>query len=265
MAPSVCIGDGTPKNVAGQYCVAEPLDFFHFATAPDWLYDLVLAKPEPKSRPKLTMEQPRSCRRPKPDDGKQFWRKVNDMAFENLDAWVPDVFGSAAELSTGDRRLADIFERSRTRSRGGPVDLATGRQGLGRLGHGRPEARQTQRHRHRDRVRPRKRDASRRPRCGCANAAASIRSRSAGGERSAAASVIRHSRGGGARQRHRYSGWHRPGIRPPLRGPAALLPPHGRVVRMDRRVLEEGRDRPGVPVLPRAGARVHRRGRRRRN
>ena len=31
VAPSVCIGDGTPKNVAGQYRVAEPQDFFHFA------------------------------------------------------------------------------------------------------------------------------------------------------------------------------------------------------------------------------------------
>ena len=30
VAPSVCVGDGTPKNVAGQYCVAETL-FFRFA------------------------------------------------------------------------------------------------------------------------------------------------------------------------------------------------------------------------------------------
>ena len=48
VAPSVCVGDGTPKNVAGQYRVSE--NFFHFAMAPDWLYDLVLAKPEPQAR-----------------------------------------------------------------------------------------------------------------------------------------------------------------------------------------------------------------------
>ena len=49
------------------------------------------------------------------------------------------------------------------------------------------------------------------------------------------------------------------GLRPPLRGPAALLPPHGQMVRMDRHALAEGGDRTGVPVLPRALARVHRR------
>ena len=50
VAPSVCVGDGSAKNVAGQYCVAEPLNFFHFANAPDWLYELVLAKPEEEAR-----------------------------------------------------------------------------------------------------------------------------------------------------------------------------------------------------------------------
>ena len=35
MAPSVSTGDGG-RNVAGEYLVAEPLDYFHFAEAPDW-------------------------------------------------------------------------------------------------------------------------------------------------------------------------------------------------------------------------------------
>ena len=46
MAPSVSTGDGG-RNVAGEYLVAEPLDYFHFAEAPDWVYGLVL-QPDPK-------------------------------------------------------------------------------------------------------------------------------------------------------------------------------------------------------------------------
>jgi hypothetical protein len=45
MAPSVSTGDGG-RNVAGEYLVAEPLDYFHFAEAPDWVYGSVLADPE---------------------------------------------------------------------------------------------------------------------------------------------------------------------------------------------------------------------------
>jgi hypothetical protein len=49
MAPSVSTGDGG-RNVAGEYLVAEPLDYFHFAEAPDWVYGLVL-QPDPETRP----------------------------------------------------------------------------------------------------------------------------------------------------------------------------------------------------------------------
>ena len=45
-APSVSTGDGG-RNVTGEYLVAEPLDYFHFAEAPDWVYGLVL-QPDPK-------------------------------------------------------------------------------------------------------------------------------------------------------------------------------------------------------------------------
>jgi putative DNA primase/helicase len=100
VAPSTCIGDGSPKNVAGQYRVAEPLDFFHFAIAPNWLYDLVL-KPElaPKPAPKHTASK-------ESKDG-QFWRKVNDVAFQNLGSWVPALFPNAEyQQGTGAYRIS---------------------------------------------------------------------------------------------------------------------------------------------------------------
>ena len=78
--------------------------------APDWLYDLVLArsrepKPAPEPEQATTSSSPRSSE--KSDDGKQFWRKVNDIAFQNLGAWVPEIFGSAAEYqpNTGAWRI----------------------------------------------------------------------------------------------------------------------------------------------------------------
>ena len=93
--------------MAGQYCVSEK-HFFHFAEAPDWLYDLVLKKPEPKAR-RQNRRQPNSPPRSsaESDDGKQFWRKVNDTAFQNLGAWVPEIFGSAAvyQPNTGAWRI----------------------------------------------------------------------------------------------------------------------------------------------------------------
>ncbi len=87
VAPSVCIGDGTPKNVAGEYR-AELEGYWLFAAAPDWLYELILGKPEPEPQPKR-------------DSKSSFWRKVNDLALQNLDAWVPDVFGPLAEYQPG--------------------------------------------------------------------------------------------------------------------------------------------------------------------
>ncbi|MGC1531922.1 MAG: hypothetical protein WA832_14750 [Bradyrhizobium sp.] len=48
MAPSVSAGDGG-RNVAGEYLVAEPLDYFHFAEAPVGVYGSVL-QPDPETR-----------------------------------------------------------------------------------------------------------------------------------------------------------------------------------------------------------------------
>ncbi len=102
MAPSV--------SASGQqYSVVEPLDFFHFAQAPDWLYELILKKPEaPKP---VRFEQVHSqlgAISRATNDGSQFWRRVNNMALEKLDCWVPDIFGSAArfETKTGAYRIS---------------------------------------------------------------------------------------------------------------------------------------------------------------
>jgi hypothetical protein len=55
MAPSASIDDGG-RNVAGEYLVAEPLDYFHFAEAPDWVYGLVL-QPDPEARPAASVRE----------------------------------------------------------------------------------------------------------------------------------------------------------------------------------------------------------------
>jgi hypothetical protein len=55
MPPSVSTGDGG-RNVAGEYFVAEPLDYFHFAEAPDWVYGLVL-QPDAKTRPAASVRE----------------------------------------------------------------------------------------------------------------------------------------------------------------------------------------------------------------
>ena len=64
------------------YRVVEPLDFFHFAMAPDWLYELILKKPEPK--PEATADRP-----------SDFFRSVNSAALADLPAWVPSLFPGA--------------------------------------------------------------------------------------------------------------------------------------------------------------------------
>jgi Bifunctional DNA primase/polymerase, N-terminal len=124
MAPSICFGDGSAKNVAGQYCVVEPLDFFNFAMAPDWLYDLVLAKPKEKTPTAAAAtplhQQPRiSSLFPK--EKNEFWRKVNTLAFDKLDNWVPDIFGNAAEYQPKTGGLSNFVPQSRARSRRRPI------------------------------------------------------------------------------------------------------------------------------------------------
>ena len=55
MAPSVSTGDGG-RYVAGEYLVAEPLDYFHFAEAPDWICGLVLHS-DPETRPAASVRE----------------------------------------------------------------------------------------------------------------------------------------------------------------------------------------------------------------
>ena len=74
VAPSIsCAGDDSGKHVAGTYSVTG--NFFQFAPAPDWLYDLILNKPEP-TKPKLDADVPELLKNYvshgigiKPDDG----------------------------------------------------------------------------------------------------------------------------------------------------------------------------------------------------
>jgi putative DNA primase/helicase len=109
MAPSVSVGDGG-KNVAGQYQVAEPLDIFRFADAPDWLYDLVLQPgPEAKLESAVIVPLPqakgKSSLFPK-DEPDPFWRNVNSLAMDRLSSWVPSAFPQASfEKSTGAWRV----------------------------------------------------------------------------------------------------------------------------------------------------------------
>ena len=107
VAPSVCVGDGTPKNVAGQYRVSDEfLPLRHGA-------GLALRSGPERSRSRKPAPNPAQADLPprsstEADDGKLFWRKVNDIAFQNLGAWVPDIFGGAAEYqpNTGAWRIS---------------------------------------------------------------------------------------------------------------------------------------------------------------
>ncbi|UQD70497.1 bifunctional DNA primase/polymerase [Bradyrhizobium japonicum] len=94
VAPSVCIGDGSASSVAGQYGSVQ--NVFEFADAPNWLYDLVLTKP---GKPAPEAPAPRSSAASGDSEG--FWRRVNDLAFQNLGAWVPEIFGHAASFQPG--------------------------------------------------------------------------------------------------------------------------------------------------------------------
>ena len=238
VAPSVCIGDGTPKNVAGEYR-AELEGYWLFATAPDWLYELILGKPEPAPQPKR--------------DSKSFWRNVNDLALQNLDAWVPVVFGPLASYQPGtgawrvsSEALGRNLEEDLSLHPDGIKDWGVHDMGDPKRGgrtaidivvtYGEP-----------------KRDAATAALWLCEQM--QVDPVSLGWK--AGAVIIREAEDfdGGVVTQDSIA----QSLRPPLRGPTALLPPHRQMVRMDRRALAEGGDRTGVPVLPRALARVHRR------
>jgi len=99
MAPSVS-ADGRC------YGVVEPLDFFHFATAPDWLYELVLP-PQGPATPATVFSLPTAQNKPSLFPPNEFFRKVNSLAFDRLESWVPAIFPHARlEKGTGAWRIS---------------------------------------------------------------------------------------------------------------------------------------------------------------
>jgi putative DNA primase/helicase len=127
VAPSISVGDGG-KNVAGEYCFVEPLLFFSFATAPDWLYEMVL-QPEPQAAPAPVVSlnfnnaKRQSSRLFAPDE---FWRKVNSLALDKLGSWVTDIFPHARfEQGTGAYRIS-----SRDLGRDPEEDLSIASNGI---------------------------------------------------------------------------------------------------------------------------------------
>jgi hypothetical protein len=105
MHPSVCTGDGSTKNVVGQYSVADPLNIFQFAKAPDWLYELVL-QPEPEKPSAPVLPTPERTSSLLPKESNPFWHNVNALAMDRLSSWVPDAFPKAHfEKNTGAWRV----------------------------------------------------------------------------------------------------------------------------------------------------------------
>ena len=141
VAPSISVGDGG-KNVAGEYCVVEPLVFFSFATAPDWLYEMVL-QPEPQAAPAAVV--PLNFSNAKRQSGRlfapdEFWRKVNSLAFDMLGSWVTDIFPHARfQRGTGayrisSRDLGRDLEEDLSIAPSGIVDFGVADMGDPRLG-----------------------------------------------------------------------------------------------------------------------------------
>lgn len=83
IAPPSRMADGR------QYQFADPLDYFSFADAPVWLYELITA-PEPKVKTEPAKSTEKVVR---PDfSGKTFFTKVNRASLDRLDAWVTELF-----------------------------------------------------------------------------------------------------------------------------------------------------------------------------
>lgn len=76
-----------------EYRVAEPLDYFNFSQAPDWLYELILPAPKPEEMPAPVA----SSRRGKIASiiGSGFFQEVNREALKNIGGWVAEVFPQA--------------------------------------------------------------------------------------------------------------------------------------------------------------------------
>jgi putative DNA primase/helicase len=131
MSPSCCVGDGG-KNMAGLYSIAELRHQFQFATAPAWIYEMVL-QPGPAGEiapiASLTVaEKPARVERKSlfpPKEPDLFWSNVNSRALENLSAWAPNAFPSGDFDKNGTYRVP-----SRCLGRDNEEDLSISPKGI---------------------------------------------------------------------------------------------------------------------------------------
>ena len=105
MAPSVSTGDGG-RNVAGEYFVAEPLDYFHFAEAPDWVYGLVL-QPDAETRPAASVREIDVAHPSKPKGTGFELEVVKVLQGYAIEAVKIPLSGSVAGFARRHRRGAD--------------------------------------------------------------------------------------------------------------------------------------------------------------
>ncbi|MBB3972519.1 VapE domain-containing protein [Hansschlegelia beijingensis] len=80
-----------------EYRVAESLDWFVFAPAPAWLYELILPAVKAQPDPMATPVAVANGRRGKIANiiGGGFFQEVNREALRNIEAWVADIFPQA--------------------------------------------------------------------------------------------------------------------------------------------------------------------------
>ena len=127
------------KNVAGQYCIAEPLDLL-FAEAPG----LALRPGAWKTRASPLSQGA---------DEQVVSQRQRSRAANILIGVGAGHLRQRRYLSARDRSLSDLVGGTRPRSPRGPVDLAERRQGLGRPGQGEHKRGRSHRNRYRGRIR----------------------------------------------------------------------------------------------------------------
>lgn len=76
------------------YEMAEPLDYFRFEDAPDWLYDLLLPAEQQKSSDAAAPD-PETVVQVRFGKSDTFFTRVNRLALDNIEAWCTLIFPSA--------------------------------------------------------------------------------------------------------------------------------------------------------------------------